>query len=471
MTTVKRLSRQVQDHCHGRHLWRTAVLAMIFAVGISPGHSYAQQPLSSSVNPADRGSLVGRAGQAAVNGYRAKSEAFRRVDLPLHPRRTDPSQAYQVHPLYQERTPGNLGRPPRRPFNPIRAQGIEPYVRFNYLFGGFSDPSPDTVGALQASPVNPFPGTANNEFTVIFNGAAVTQPLTSPFPAATVGEPVSLENLDFSDLSGFEGVIGIPLTHGAFEVSGIVFDQTGDSDRFQTRFGSFATSITPAIPFSDQGVPQTSLAIPFNTLDLNANVDAWGAGVEYVLPAVSPNRPVTFSPTIGARFFEYNETFTVSGTYNDVASASVFSPTIDSRSSNQIFGPTLGLKTELHGPHVSFSFLPRLGLAVNRNRTQINSSQIFALTQTDSESSRESELAPFLEVDLKATFHLRPNLDMFLGYKAFAFSRIRRAEEQIAYDSIGGAANIRIANDESDLIYHGFMIGGEYTFGRPSTGR
>lgn len=480
-------------------LQRHSLLSVGFVLALVAGDSLAESDGASwgADSSSVQQNLIGPAGiqqtallqtpaQYLARDLQYKAETINRVDLPAWPSRMDASQSYQVHPLYQELVPGNLSRPPRRGFTPIRAQGFEPYFRLNYLIGFFPDPQSTVIGGdgllvapgfttgLSTTPTAPFP--------VVFNGAPLALPPTSPLPSFGTpnGIPVTTSSFGIDHVSGIEGIMGIPLGNGTLEIGGLAFAQADDTETFRATAAAFGLSpaLLPAIRFTNNGAPAANLAIPFEEVTFRSVIDSWGAGVEYLLDPLTPNQAYSFAPTIGFKYFKYRETFGFSGRYTDPTVPDptnplvnvTLLPTLTSEATNHIFGPTFGMRFDLPGPHVSLSFLPRVGLAVNRTITKIDSSQLFLQAQADSDYERESELSPFLEFDANATLHVNQSLSFFAGYKLLAFTRVRRSEEQVVYDSIAGAANVGISGDTTELVVHSLMVGGEFTFGRPSTG-
>lgn len=393
---------------------------------------------------------------------------------------------------YRELVPASRSgyqRPARRG---IRPQGFTPYVRLNYMSGTFDDLGGQVLGGARPETTGVSGGVVttttdvDQQYQVLFNGSVVQLPDDSPFTPVAVGESVSLTDYEFSGTNGIEGVLGIPLDDGAVEVSGFAFDQADYTNVFRPRFGDSLTSVIPAIPVTDDGVPTDFLAIPYESLRVSYKIDFYGAGAEYVFPSLTPNLPLTISPTIGAKYLNYREQFGISGTFRDVASITtldpldpdspstdpdLYTPTIASETRNHIFGPTFGFRADLHSDWVTLTIAPKFGAAVNRAITEVQTSEIFDLTQSDSFEIRESELAPFLELEIGARAHVRPNFDLFVAYKMFAMSRVLRAEEQIVYDVLGTTSNIHPENAESEMVVQSVMVGGEFTFGKPSTGR
>lgn len=408
---------------------------------------------------------------------------------------------------YRELVPARSQRQTRPARQGIRAEGFTPYFRLNYLAGKFETPADSIIGAEMTELIDLGiagldDGSQVDQFDFLFVGSPVQLDLPDRNAGNAIrstfrGEAVDTGRFTFEGANGVEGIFGIPLETGTLELSAFTFAETSDNFSISPRVANATTAIIPAIPVTDDGQPADDLAIPFTEMNVDYSINFWGVGTDFRLPPVTPNRGFLLIPSIGFRYLDYGETFSVRGqdlgvdefgvpvvamlSEDDPGDLTNYTTSIRSTTRNQIFGPTLGLHLIAQGDWISFSASPRLGAAVNRATTSLSNAPIFDLIDIDdlddtndasSSETRESELAPFLELDVSARLHLRPNFDLFAGYKLIAMTRILRAEEQIVYDSFGGAeANLQLSNTESEVVVQSIMVGGEYTFGNPSTGR
>lgn len=413
----------------------------------------------------------------------------------------DYGSGYVSPAQYRELVPANregYRRPLRRG---VRSGGITPYFRVNYMLGDFESPGDQIVGAEQAMFTAPNGVTEDDIYDVEFGGL-ISLPDDSPFFTNSNARARSVRMSDFTpdSVNGIEGVIGIPLDDYTVELSAFTFEQVSARKTFRPEFLDTATAVVPAIPFFEDGVPAERVAIPFEELTLSYSSDFWGGGAIFELPEVSRG----FSPTLGFRYLEYREGFQANGTFRQVGNSYEFGPGaipgadeeplppleympyIRSDTRNRIFGPTIGCNLALEGRWVTLTARPIFGLAVNRATTRVSSRDLFDTEQvrveldttrevipgeSSSTETRESELAPFLELELGGRVHVNRSFDLFLAYKLFALTRVLRAEEQIFYDSQGNSSNIGPMNAETELVIQSLMVGGEYRFGTPSTGR
>ena len=468
---------------------RAAVCGALVAFAAAPAAAEAQYGPQSGVVPAShrRGpagpSFAGPPfGNAAYAGpqYGTPEDVF---NGPC------PDDAYVTRRLVPDPQAQYGPRPPLLP-GKLKAGGVR--ARLEYRQYWFSDTGSVPIGArLEETTLSPF-----------FN-------ITTTAGVDTLGVDLS-EAFDTNGF-GFDGVnaiganIAFDTGMGAIEVDGFATEQVSESFTTRTQIRAVPSDVgdltsepalvRPAVPLQS-GVNLTeSLALPFDELTASQTNELFGVGATWVTKPLTPNVPLLTYVTVGGRYLQYTEHFGIRGAFrtqfdiqnpdnpddpNDrIDVPQDFSPRIDSRAINHIFGPTIGMRFDLPSKYVSLGIEPRFGFGISR-RVERVSSEGLVLEQVmddvtelgpygESEfrvrENEEADLAPFFELNAYGRVHLRPNFNLFAGYNLLLLSRMSTAARQIEYTSAGAVPLINLEQDTRSILVHGLMVGGEWTFG------
>ena len=378
------------------------------------------------------------------------------------------------------RTPGQdfEARPPLFPHAHLGGTTF----RLEYRSYQFSDPGNVRVGAEQ---------------TRILPGGIYTP--TSPAGQVSdfiSGESYDLERYEYDNVNGIAGTLAVPLARGSLEFDGFATEQKSFDFFERTELQQIPLGVSsleaisfvprpvrPTIPLLSNGTPNSTTAIPLDTLTVSQSAEFFGAGAQWVLDPITPNVPLTTRPVVGARYIQYGEQFTINGQFVDeddspiidptapTIPATVFNPRINSRAINHVFGPTVGLRFDTGGGRLTLGVEPKFGFGISRRVERVRAEDLPRAEPLTSdptfteEENEDADLSPFFELNAYSRLHLRENFSLFAGYNLFAMSRLSTASRQISYDSAGTDTLIGLEQDTRSVVIHGLMVGGEVTIG------
>ena len=373
-------------------------------------------------------------------------------------------------------------RPPLFP----HARGAEGLTfRLEWRQYGFSGIDSVAIGARQT------PAVGEDGFYVPTSPAGQVGPFLT-------AESYEIDPFNEEDVNGIAGTFVIPVTRGTVEIDGFATEQASTSffERTELQLVPLGTTtlatvgfepvpVRPSIPLLSGGDPSATAGLPLDTLSVTKTHEFFGAGMQWVLDPITPEVWLQTRPTVGARYLQFREDLNIRSTFVDEddnpvitdigldpVPPSVFNTAIDSRAINHVFGPTVGLRFDVPGEHLSFGVEPRFGFGISRRVEDVEARDLPRLdpATTDlvntEESNEDADLAPFFELNVYGRWHVRENFNLFVGYNLFALSRMSTAAGQVRYDSEAADTVIGLEQATDTVYIQGLQVGGEYVFGR-----
>jgi len=304
-----------------------------------------------------------------------------------------------------------------------------------------------------------------------------------------------MDELQLRDNSGIRLTLGIPTyEYGTIELSGWMLEQATDNYRFAGREifppGLGILPIDPTDPDEDDFILVNSPGIPFtpatlinvdganaqqiirsyDVLDVVYKSDLWGADAKFVVDALSPpGEGLKIKPIFGFKYVALNENMEQRGVSQPTVGATTIS-SINSSTANNIFGGTVGLRTELVHRWFVAGLQPAVTFAGNVSEARVATDRL--LGNADPYREVESDyfdFSPILDLNAYARICLTDNLRVTVGYDAFWLARVYRPARVIDYNlSTDGGTTIRsdfgTRKRADHVAVEGLSLGLEYIF-------
>lgn len=362
-------------------------------------------------------------------------------------------------------------------------------LRFEYLHWEMDAPGDFRLGA---------PLTVSRSPVLGGNDTSVPFEIFDSNTGATLGQAIvpTLGAMTLDSASGVRGNLAIPFRGGSLEVNvwglGQVSDTIGFaglSDRRITdpvdpTVSGLGTIAVPniVIPFLTNGVVSDSAGALSRVYDDSFSADIssqmWGAEFNVFSDYAVPGEGFKFEPLYGFRYIGYQESFDMVGTNTDgagSAAVTVETDRINSRVTNNLYGPQLGFRTALVHRWFVLEAIPRVTFALNNYSSHLDSSledlDTDGVIGTNSSSSEERDVdySTIFQVSLNARAHLTPRFSLFGGYDFLWIHRLSRPHNNIRYDSTTDDLGIAITSpslalDGESMFTHGLSVGGEFVF-------
>ncbi len=359
------------------------------------------------------------------------------------------------------------------------------FFRMEYLLWEIEEPGSVLLGA---DPPKEFSGVSDFDFdssvdpNAIFdtdfdpsNGFFQFDPNTGLFGFAYVPR---LDEIQLRDNSGLRLTLGIPTyDYGTIELSGWMLEQASDHYRFFNRafipaFGAGFGGIpfNPATTVKVDGVAGLSALNYSEFLDVEYRSDLWGADAKYVVDSLSPpGEGLKFKPLFGVKYVGLQESMYQKGLFQPTFGESIAS-SINSDTSNTIFGGTIGLRTELVHRWFTLGLQPAVTFAGNVSQARVSTERFLDNADPRQEvTSDYFDFCPILDLNAYARICLSENLRLTVGYDAFWLARVYRAARVIDYNvSTDGGTTFRTDFQTQRRADHvaveGLSLGLEYIF-------
>jgi hypothetical protein len=360
-------------------------------------------------------------------------------------------------------------------------EGVTPliyawYARAEYLNWSISDPGHTLLGAPIVG--NPDP---TKPFTVVDQGNNVIGVATVP----------TTENMHLRDNSGGRIVLGTEFNYGGtLEVGGFVTEKTRS---FTTPVGlgelvqydRVPIPLTNPVQFQPVFAPRVIGNSTFVNGQLANNIELynqsytatyfsqlWGADANYYFDT-DRDGLFQFQPSVGFKYVGLREKLLQRGTFRD----STFNPAIDTNSEidsltrNNMFGPTVGFKSELVGKYLSFGFDNKLGFLANDHTGEVRTIRFRSNVDPEVRTvDRDTMLSTVYDMTVYTKWNITPRFSLRLGYNFMYLGRVTRPEDNIFYNDNGAFVppfaltppDVRVNMTRHDIRVHGFNLGGEY---------
>lgn len=362
-------------------------------------------------------------------------------------------------------------------------------LRFEYLHWNLGDPGNIGVGApitIARSPV--IGGNDTSDPFEIFDTDS----------GASLGSAIvpSMSGMTLSDIAGVRGNLAVPFRGGSVEVN---FWGLGQNDDFISVSGIADRRVTDppdptvtglgteenpniVIPFLTNGVISDSASavarVYDNSFSARLSSQMWGAEVSIFSEYAVPGEGFKFEPMYGFRFINFQESFDMVGTDSNgagAAAAIIQTDQINSRVTNNLYGPSVGFRTALVHRWFVLEAVPRVTFALNNYSAHVSSqfqnSAADGTTSTTGSAADEEDVdySTLFQVSLNARAHVTPRFSLFGGYDFLWIHRLSRPYNNINYNSTTNLSGVAVTSpglalDGESMFTHGFSVGGEFNF-------
>ena len=335
------------------------------------------------------------------------------------------------------------------------------YFRLEYLNYSFKNPGDQILGSPLLSQADP-----SRPFQVTDGGGQ----LAGEARVATTG------NLQYPDVQGIRGTVGIPLVGGTLEANIFYFAQVQDQSLID-RLGDQLLNqpLNPLEPPQfiatstlTNGQVGNNLLLYDDSFSTNISADLWGSEINYVFDAYLPQPMFQLRPLIGFRHLDFQEELNQIGVFDqqDLLATPLVSR-ISSYSENRIYAPQIGVRGELVSRWLTLGIEPKLAAGINVYETSVITQALRSpgdpLTKT---TETGEEFSVVGELNLYAKFHIRQNFAITVGYQATFMDQVARAHSSILYNDNGANADPAVVTKTSlkRFDFGGINVSGELRF-------
>ncbi len=307
----------------------------------------------------------------------------------------------------------------------------------------------------------------------------------SPLGTATVPTtiPFALNNQN-----GFRATIGADFIYGGlFELSAFVlapakssFSYDPNQLMFNTAGGGNSLSPIPTTQFIGTSTfvnGQLANNVQLYNYSYKADYYAqlWGAEANYLFESNNPGGILQIRPLVGFRYVSLNNQMTQNGVFRDTTFATPVdtNTNINSVTYNNLYGPQVGLKTELVSKWVTLGFMPKIGLAGNTMLASVSTDQF--RSPFDPPTYHEQKftgVSPMIDLSTYLTIHATDRLSFRIGYNFLFLGRVTLPEDNIYYNDRGPylppvsfiPPDVTVSATRHDYRIYGLTCGGELKF-------
>lgn len=356
------------------------------------------------------------------------------------------------------------------------------YFRAEYLLWSGTRPGNVLLGATPQSGF--LPGTLVNPVPP-YTFAVPSNPSTGN-PATAILP--NLSAFDVKNMNGFKGTMGLPIGPGAIELSAFVLAQR--TNRFDG-----TSLITPEIPANLLATPPIPIAIPGNFIGQPINIggvqtlmlytggyqaimqtNIYGGEANYVFraPNAGTGDLLTFSPVVGVRYLNYRESLAQGGSYQFVTDATTNPVTtttegrqIYSQSNNNVYGPQVGVRTELQLHKVTLGAEPKIMLGLNSYTAALSTINVPfdnpANNQVFNFHKQSTTFSPLADLRLYTRVNISQYMNVYAAYNVMYVGAISRPYDNIGYNVTASGHGL-FTPSSTDTIIQGLSVGAELQF-------
>ena len=387
------------------------------------------------------------------------------------------------------------------------------WFRSEYLLWNMSAPGHVLLGAQPPNGVIVDQTHNFNHFSLY--GAPNRQTLTSGvlFTRSVngfdgVATAPGLDSLSFNNLNGFRGTFGMPVPTGTVEISSFILQSSSDTfNGGNVNANVYEGNVSPGVgtgfiqqfiknqpatigsfplvgsngqqaqfisqPVLVAGDPQASAFIDYDvSYKAVLTNSAWGAEANYVTDSPDPNSLFQFRPVFGARYFNFRDRLDQFGQYyydpNHTLGykAPVYSRSINSSATNNLFGPQLGLRAEAMHSRFLFGVEPKIMLGMNTWQSTLDTSNI--LSPTDPAQSlvqKGTTFTPLFDAKFYSNVAITKNFSAYIAYNYIWAGQVNRSYNDIHYNILNAnQSNFGLLRNYSGATLQGLSFGCEFRY-------
>ena len=302
-------------------------------------------------------------------------------------------------------------------------------------------------------------------------------------PLGVVQVP-STRDMTLHDLNGGRITLGAEFTYaGAMEVSGFMLERTTSTIQ-PVGLGINTPAETPQGILSLPRLSGTSTlvngAIANNVETYNTFYQAtyesqiWGVDASYYIDH-DRDGFFQFQPSVGFRYIGLREKLLQRGTFRDITFADPIDTNteIDSTTSNNLFGPQGGFRSELVTKYVVIGFENKIAFTANNMQAGVRSFHFRSNVDPEVITNEDKVgFSPMVDLGVYSRVNLTQNFSLRLGYNLMWIGRVTRPEDNVIYNDNGpyvppfsfNLPDVVTNLTRHDIKVYGFNIGGEYRF-------
>jgi hypothetical protein len=264
----------------------------------------------------------------------------------------------------------------------------------------------------------------------------------------------TLDPIAMRDTNGLRGTIGLPTSFGAIEANFFALEQASDSFRAaglkpqQNEFdiNDVLVNVIPgrfiATSLLENGQPSDLVELYNREFEVTYRTDVLGAEINFIrddLIEFGLPGGVEIHPMFGYRFLMIQEEIQQAGQFQDVTGAvPLLTSLINSSTSNNLFGPSIGTRIEFQHERFTLGFNPKFTLATNVYRARVRTERFrLAADPTVVTEDRSVSFSPIGELQTYARIRVTDSMWVSVGYSLLYISRLTRPHDNVFYNDNG----------------------------------
>ena len=289
----------------------------------------------------------------------------------------------------------------------------------------------------------------------------------------------NLGDISFRDTNGIRGTLGVETSFGSIEANVFAMEQA--DDRFDVpglrpqieitdAFGVLIDIIPgrfAATSLLSNGQPSDLVELYNQSFSVSYESDIFGAEANLLFSnIIHLGFPlgVEIQPLFGFRYLLIQEQMRQVGQFQDITGqAPLLTSIIDSDTSNNLFGPTIGLRAEYPHPWFTIGVESKVTLATNAYRARVRTEQFrLAADPTVQTMDRSTFFSPIGEVQTYARIRVTENINVTVGYSLIYVTKLTRPHNNIFYNDNGAfptPPGIVLKPSSTDLKIEGLTFG------------
>ncbi|MFN0196965.1 MAG: BBP7 family outer membrane beta-barrel protein [Planctomycetaceae bacterium] len=325
------------------------------------------------------------------------------------------------------------------------------WIRIDYLLWDIERPGDTLLGSPVVGIDNP-----RLPFDVAAGGVVIGQ--------ARVADT---NDIKLRNNNGIRGTVGISMTAGDFEASVFGLEtakHTTIADDLPSPFppdqGTFVATSTLV-----NGALGDNLFLYDNSYQVSFSSQVWGSEANFILNPEMEGEGLKIRPMGGFRYLNLQENMDQVGVYDSFGTIVPLVSTIESRTNNNIYGPQVGIRTELVHRWFTIAVEPKIMLGMNSYQDKVTTTALRAFADpTVTTTASDTDVAAGAELGVNARIRLNDSIFLTVGYNLLWFGNVQRANEIIRYNDNGPLPtppDVVTNPNRGDIRMQGLSVGGE----------